>query len=446
MSKKLIVILLTTAMLILSCPFIYANINDNSPVNVLSELKIADKEDLNKKEPIATIEALNAISNVFGKYKFGISSWYLGDTLKDMDYLDDDTKRMLMNLSRNEVLIYKDIPKLKLDAPITRGDALLYIVRSVGDTYACVDNKYDYYNIPEEVYNAAYEKGLIPNADISDKDKTISCKDFYNILAKSLYVEYTMGGYASQLHRNIDYLKEINYEESTETTTEEIKIPLEVHIDDNLNISWKLPDEYKFIETSDSSLNVYIIKNDGSKEYCFKTEYSPVLDSIKVVNCLVRHKDEGIKAIRCEFSEYNADIKGYNWVYYHDIDVSDIKIITEGNEIKPGIYIKQNASVKSVTLADGISFEPECYYILKGSETGYRKDEYNTKYYDVFKPENEANIYTLPKDSHFTVEQATSDIHIMKASITKNADDGYTLHITPESTVGFEIKYTYTYN
>ncbi len=440
MSKKLIVILLTTSMLILSCPFIYANINANSPVNVLSELKIADKEDLNKKEPITTIEALRALANVEYSYSYARDyseppkSWYLGDTLKDMDYLDNETKHMLIA----SPVKYEDIPKLDLFAHITQGDALLYIVRMVGDTHTCGDTVYDYYNTPEEVYNAAYEKGLIPNADMSDKDKTISYKEFYNILAKSLYVVYCRGGeglVTLSIMDEINAFEDELKEASTEVTTEEIKIPIEAHIDDNFNINWEYPNEYEFLKKYDT-FHIYVVKNDGSSESW--RVLTPPTDGVmvkcdEVVEALIHYKEEGLKALRFKYSKTNKN------TYYHDMDISNIKVVTEGNEIKPGIFTKYNGWGKNISLSEGQNFDINCYYILKGIEEKYRVDKYNTVYYDFIKPEKEGNTYAI-RDGYFVNDMATSDIHIMKANITKNADGGYTLHITPESTTGFEIK------
>lgn len=468
--KKIIMIIITAILLNLSAVCVSAEDNrivylagayewtaqepllyeETSP-KILEGLGIVGEEDWNKDTYISTLEALETIDRLCGDQNKGsLRSWYVGDRFSEMDYLDDDTKLLLLRLKDN-ILTDDDITGLDLDSDITNYKALLYITRLVGDTRGIImvgdayhmEKTTDRAADKASVYEFAYEKALISDIDISNADDAIRRDEFYNILHKALFAEYYRGGYDGiWTYRLIDNFLENDdktvTEEPVKTGPEMVEIPVNVTIKDDLSVRWTLPEEYGFLLKEGYRTGTSVVWKDGTIE-SRSSGGSPTenYDGDEIINYLMEYSNKECSALRCSYYQ------PYNWKdgtrYYFDINIFDIDIVIEGDEINPGIYTRFNKSsvAKEISLGDGNTFEKGCYYILKGYETTYRKREYNQARYAVFKAYSNENTLT-PMKRGFGVS-FFDEIHIQKVTIKKDTNGGYILSITPESTGVFTV-------
>ncbi|MCH5210316.1 MAG: S-layer homology domain-containing protein [Oscillospiraceae bacterium] len=417
-------------------------IYEETTPDILTELGIITDANRNNGEYITTLEVLKTIkqAKVFSS-TVRLADWYRGDTLAEMDYLDDDTKLLLLELC-NYALTYNEITTLDLDSDITNYEALLYVTRMVGDTYGCTDSVTDIDTDKENIYEIAYEKGLIQNTDTINAEVPMTREEFYNILHRALFAKYHRGGIVSaQPYRLIDRYKNQNIKPQPVETKEPEKVELAVDavIEDDLSVKWTLPDEYSFIAENEYSATTYLIGKDGTEEMqSISSARSSGYDGYEIVKYLISGIDGDWVAIRCEYSKALAPED--NKEYYFDIDISNIKIVVEGDEINPGIYTRYNRSwtAKEISLADGENFEEGCYYILKDYDKKYRKEEFNSVSYEVFMAEETGNTFIAPTNRSFGVNYL-GEIHIQKVKI-KKSDNGYVLSVTPESTNIFKIE------
>ena len=416
---------------------------EESTPEILTELGIITEEDRNKNTYITTLEALETIKKMKGySSSVNLSDWYRGDTLSALDYLEDDTKLLLLSL-RYSILTYNEIAGLDLESDITNYKALLYVTRLVGDTYGCTDSVTDGNIEKENVYKIAYGKGLISDTDISGADEPITREEFYNILYKALFVEYHRGGVGGvDVYRLIDSLNnrsDTSKPVKENTKTEEIELPISAEIHDDLSVVWTLPEEYSFLTEEKYSTNTALIGRDGTVEMQSLSGWTRSgYDGYELIRYLIRNIDGDWIALRCQY--YKIDEQNTKKEYYFDIDISDIKIVIEGDEVNPGTYTRFNRSwtAKEISLAEGENFEEGCYYILKDYDKTYRKEEYNNVSYEVFKAEKAGNTFIAPTNRSFGVNYL-DDIHIQKVTIKKDSQTGYVLLVTPESTGIFTI-------
>ena len=424
---------------------------DEAEPDLLAELGIIEQEALDSSEHITVLEALRAINRArcgdISEYTENLSSWYIGDTLAPMDYLEDDVKAELLSLcddGRNLILKVTEIPKLKLDADITQYEALLYITRAVGDTYCCVDGPENLEVIDkDDVYKAAYNKGLISDTDTSDADKAIECREFCDILYKMLFAEYYSGGYGGaftvrMISRHMNNAEKVAPIEEPEPETELVRLPVTPVLKDDMSVEWTLPDEYGFLLEKDVYVEQKALYKDGTAAL-ESGMYKPI-ESLEVKDMIEILVDECDRADKTAFAirvEYN--LKGEPKHYFVDVDISNIKVITEGDELTPGIYTRSKSRWPAyvVSLADGETFEKDCYYLVKSYEHTYRKAEYNRVYRWVFKADTTASSLNFNGNAGVL---NLDEIHIQKITISGNANTGFTLALTPESSKTFEVK------
>ena len=409
---------------------------------ILTELGIVSEEDWNNGTYITTLEALETLNRAIGyHYKTNLSDWYRGDTLSEVDYLNDDTKSLILGLC-NYVLTYNEIAALDLESEITNYEALLYAVRLVGDTYGCTDSTTGINGDTESIYEYAYKKGLISDIDTSDANKPIEREKFYNILHKSLFVEYKRGGADGvQAYRLIDRFAGHNdateLVTQTKSETETVKLPVSAEISDDLSIKWTLMEEYSFLIDEKYWTEISLIGKDGTA--VLKSSTTMTLsgcEGSELIKYLIRDYDKDCSAIRFRYYKPGESDKEY----YFDVNISEIKIVIEGDEINPGTYTRRKGSwtAKEISLGGGDTFEKGCYYILKDYEKTYRKQEYNSVSYEVFKAVSNGNTFKALTNRSFGVTYL-DEIHIQKVTIKKASDGGYILSVTPESTGTFTI-------
>ena len=156
------------------------------------------------------------------------------------------------------------------------------------------------------------------------------------------------------------------------------------------------------------------------------------IESTDMVKLLVRSGASELSALRCTYCKYGNDTE-----YYFDIDISNIKMVFGGKEIKPGKCIIYNNSyyIKELSLAE-TNFVKGCYYLLTDCDTTYRREEYNYFSVSCFKAEKTGKIYTPPADSNLN-SSYKNKMHIQKVEVKMNSRGGYILSITPKSSKVF---------
>lgn len=180
-------------------------------LDLLVEYGIISQEDLKKDKYITTLEALTAINNVcnYGMIVTDIEGQE--NILEPFDKLDDDTTKGILLALRGAG--YRGIFKkgefydLDLAKNLTNYNALVYITRMVGDASGCsmYIEEFDFTETAQ-TYQAAFNKGLISEIDMTNAEKPITREEFYKLLYKSMFVKFTKGGYSPTKMRYIDTL------------------------------------------------------------------------------------------------------------------------------------------------------------------------------------------------------------------------------------------------
>lgn len=427
---------------------------EDSDSDILVDLKIIDEDAYNKGEYITTIEVLETLYKIRGDNEefASISDWYIGDTLAEKDYLDDETKLMLLRLhydGRNPILRYEEIATLNLDSVISEYELLLYITRFVGNTEACMDFALVYeYPGKDLVYEAAYYDNFIESMSSENADKPIKRTEFYDILHKAMFAEYYSGGYSgAYVQRWIDmYTSGEESEETKEQDKENIvdimvEIPIKVDFQDDFTISWTLPDGYEFLE-KDYNIRKQMVKKDGSTEGIYIPSYKNTIDKDDWLVFFCSEFDEDVESIRIIYDKRYSK-ESDDKCYYFDIEIPAIKLITEGEEITPGIFTRYEnmVTVKNISLGEGEVFEKGCYYLITGYEKKYRRDEYNSVSRAIFCATDTVN-QLKPKLSLSCFDE----IHIQKVDLTGDTESGFVISVTPESTKIFKNREELSWN
>ncbi len=181
-------------------------------LNLLVEYGIISQEDLKKDKYITTLEALTAINQVVNDGEIITDlEYYEGDLLAPLDDLDDEIKGLLLSLkgywSGRGILTEQELLMLELEKNLTHYEALVYITRMVGDTSGCSRYMEEFdFTETAQTYQAAFDKGLISELDMTNAEKPIAREEFYKLLYKSMFVKFTKGGYSPTEMRYIDTL------------------------------------------------------------------------------------------------------------------------------------------------------------------------------------------------------------------------------------------------
>jgi len=93
------------------------------------------------------------------------------------------------------LLTFDDIAELKLEDNLTNLQALTYAIRMTGSTYDCSSQiKEIRLSEPSDIYSTAYERSFIDTEDTANAQSPISRADFYELLNKILFFNYSRGG------------------------------------------------------------------------------------------------------------------------------------------------------------------------------------------------------------------------------------------------------------
>ncbi len=428
----------------------YPKYEDNP--NALYEFGIIGKDDLNNDEYITVREALQLFLNIAGRYRSDfLREWYYGDTLAPLDYLDDSDKELLMSLANGTPVLTKDdILEIRIDDKLTNYEALKYIIRMLGSTYGCTD-VIEELSLTEkaQIYDRAYEKGLIDEIDIDSSDLPIKRADFYKLIYKSLFVEFSRGGAGgiSILNYADICLKRKENKNTVPTEKPEPvshKISVDYTINDDMSVLWTIPDEYKDVITDDSHVEVGLYTADNEKiggymSIGIRTEISPE----QLIQWLIRKQSEKAAYLRVRYDNYNTQTMSSDEEWIFDIAMPDIEISVEGDAIEPGEFttFERQWVPKTITLAGGREFKKGAYYVITSYEHNYRKKEYNHVMSAIWKAETTSDTFdnSNPKNSLYCGGLDLDDMYIQEITVKGDAKSGFTLCVTPQSQNKFKV-------
>ena len=426
-------------------------------LDILVELSIISDEELNKGGYITNMETLTTFfSLIGGSYNgYQLSRWYSDDELKPLDYLDDETKIMLLELSSNAnrpILTREDMLTLEFNENLTNYQALKYVTRLLGNTYGCTDTPEELeFTEKSQTYQAAYDKGIIQTIDMNDADAPILRKDFYQLIHKAIFVVIDVGGYAPSKARFVDSLIErAERQEQPEEEEEEpaaIEIPIEAVINPDLSITWSVPEEYRQLIGADPMTDFATIDDQGVVDLQLgSASFSEKLYAEQFIELYAKHYPQNFEYLRCTYYDFDLET-GFGQRYYFDIDISNISMKIEGTQIKPGVFtnFKRQWVPESISLAEGYTFKENNYYLITTYDHAHRVPEYNRVTHMVFRAYETANtLYhpDAPNGGQLFIIAGGLDLeeaHIQELTIKGNATQGYTICATPESNEIFTV-------
>lgn len=431
---------------------------EDTNIDILAELNIISEADLNKDSYITNLKALEILHKACAydeidleERAYELSEWYRGNTLEPLDYLDDYDKMLLLDLlgfgGRNPVITCDDILNMEFDDAITNCEALKYVIRMIGDTYSCTDTTEEIgFTDKAQIYKTAYRKGIIDNIDLESSDLPIHSKDFYKMIHKAIFVEMNIGGYAPSKGRYVEFILEKNKRASQpkeEVVIHTHKISVEPVFHDDMSISWTLPDDYKYFTEEGYWTDISTVTSDGIIENCMTgTATDSQINTARVIQLMARAYPEKLNYIRCSYYKYERGAQTRD-EWFFDIDITNITMLIEGDEIKPGTYtrFKRQWVPESISLADGQMFKENAYYLLTSYDHTYRNPKYNAVSRAIFKMSETSNIFdNASGHSNLGVGGVyLEEIRIQEIIIKGTAESGFTLCVTPLSKEIFTV-------
>ena len=367
-------------------------INANKSIKKLSELGLISKNDVDANDNITVLEGLKILFRITRDSRYhDLRSWYTLPETEHLDYLDEWDKLVLTSMWAEAVIQSEEFTSINLDGFLTEYEALNYITRLLGNTYGCVQIKTEsYFTTKEQTYDVAFQKALIKDTSMTNSDEIISREDYFILVYRALYANLLRGNIAgTHDFKYIDLFSDGIYDLDTEDII--------INNYNNPDLEWDKP----------------------------KTD-----NKLKFLTMFL--KDE-----------------------YKGIDIKNTNIVIQGNEINPGIYTRINRkwTCESISLANQEQFEKNSYYLITSYENRFRKNEYNTVGYYLFKANETSNtiydldLYQIPKniisrhiyDGVFEGGIHTDKIHIQEIQIEGDAVSGFTIYATPESSSIFEV-------
>lgn len=398
--------------------------------SLLYQYGICEKSD---EEYITNREALRAFANLIGAEDSDadIEDWYAIDEFVHLDDKTNDSDKLLLLsiLNWRGIITTEEVVVIDLDAPLKEGDAILFAVRSVGDTFGCTDYPVEMdYEEYSQAYIRAAEKGIIDEADVRNSEKAITRNQFYEILNRALFVEYSSGGYGgSSYRRRIDSFPKVKAPEK-ETVTKSEKIVVEA-LNNGNGYEWKMPE----CVTSDFSMTINAVTDKGEVLGYVGGGKREKIKMEEMLEIIARHADE---KIRITYYDWNSDYTEKT-EYYFDIDISEYEVIYRGEAPTPGVYYKSKGKwpLKKLTLADGEKFEEGKFYVICGKQKKYRKNEYNNTSCDVFMATETANELT-----YFGTTGTFGTSYLDEVRLVEICVEGKKIYITEKSETTFEVK------
>ena len=134
--------------------------------------------------------------------------WYSSDKFESLNNINYSSKKLLIHLHSRNLLTFDDIAELKLEDNLTNLQALTYAIRMTGSTYDCSSQiKEIRLSEPSDIYSTAYERNFIDTEDTANAQSPISRADFYELLNKILFFNYSRGGgagiYTTSLYKTL---------------------------------------------------------------------------------------------------------------------------------------------------------------------------------------------------------------------------------------------------
>ena len=476
--KKTTVIFILASILLCSLCTAYAKtsslnaadiIADRGNTDLLVKYNIVTADDLKKDGYITEREALNIFSVLLnGEYAYkadDIKRWYLYDCFAPLDDIPDEDKALFLSLiygSKNPVLRPDEVPGLDLEKKLTTQHTLLYTIRLIGDTYGCTDYPEELeYTEVSQIYGKAFEKGLITKTINIGAEVPITRGDFYALLSHAATLDSNVGSYSPDIYsledtleRREQYKKE--REEKPKLKLHEEKITADVTLNKDMSLSWSLNDDElnaydyrKVIESNyeewvsmpfnDWDIKIYSYDTNGEVIHGISTTYLdaqssnfiPTREMIQYV-----YGDAPADHITVTYGKYDDPDWTERTEKSFDIDISDIKWVTEGKPLKPGVFQTfAHQWVPYKISLDGEKLKKDSYYMLTSYDHSYRLPELNRRDICLFDVERDTDAFVDEDDSYdwMTGGIEIEDVHISRVRITGDPQKGFTLHITPES-------------
>lgn len=406
---------------------------DASDIKLLANYGLISEDDLHKDGYMTNAEAVELFYKMTTENPGAdvLRSWYSDPDLEPLDNIDDQLKEKLLYIN---VLSTEDILNIDLDENITEAQALIYITRMIGDTFTCVDEPIEWsFTDISQTYETAVKKGLIESSDTANADKPIERQYLYSIVRKALFVKRSVVGYVPAASRYIDLIAKSRYFQKQECIYQEYDIEAEVTFNHNMSISWKTNEEYL---PDNCVIDCY--SDDGSLLYSstYSSSKRNLINSAAVLEMCTANKPASYIVI--SYSEYNDD-RTINISKNITIDLSLITAVTEGEAPTPDVYTRKNSSwlTDSVTLSNE-KFQPGVYYILTGYEHKYRKKEFNRSDKMVITVAKPTPMYSSSVGEHKGLS-FYDEIHLRTAVVTGDPENGFVIHITPESPGTFTV-------
>ncbi len=416
----------------------------------LKELEIITDEDIKKGGYITYAEAFDVLTNLGTGVRSNIDLkiWYFYDYYQPLDYLDDEKKAYILSLNstfRNRIFTDGDFENFDFEENLTWNDALKYAIRIIGNTYGCSDESMEvlYYHKTEEIFDIAYKKGLIDEIKINTANDKITREEFYTLINKTIYVEYSHGGYVTTTRQHINDI--INYKKNAKKDKPDFyqneqwkpiynEITPEITFNDNCTVSWNLPKKYSYLGTDEYTLRYSFHDEDQNISFGGLFSGKKEINIKDYLKYFIKYYPIKITHISCTYEKKS----GSNQRWHFDIDLTNIITIEEkGESLTPGIIIRKssyNNDFESMTLTDGNMFKKDTYYMLTSKDNSYRKDEYNSTLNIIIFSENDTEEIKFKNFSIFPTE-------IKIREISYSYENGkHTIYLTPLSDSYFNIQ------
>ncbi len=435
--------------------------HEDSEPEILVELELVSTDDFAKGGTITVEEVLEIASKMIHKASdapIDYSKWYTIDDLAELDGLEEDRKRLLMELydeKLNPLFHYSDFHKIDFDKDITYGEAYTYMLRCVEDESDLVG--YDMITDIDEVYSLAFDIGLIDDADTHNANNPIPRQEFYKLLHRVVFCEYDVVwgfNYGSQrVERYVDLRREqLEKEKNAKTYTIEVEnIELKTDMTSGVELfqlSWDFPKMLMEKSPSWDEEHPEYAYYGYEMEYVFKDKngnelfsgYEGIgINKIKKMKKYLFGKYPSVPVVLC--GKYVNLLSGDEYLF--EIDLSNIEIVEEGEVLIPDALLKsaRNDEVSKISLKDGAFFEKDAWYMLTIHGQNYRKEEYNTVGTVIFCPDETANLVDLEYYYEEPWWAEDNDTYIRKITVEGDFDNGIKITLTPESTEKFNVDF-----
>lgn len=276
---------------------------------------------------------------------------------------------------------------------------------------------------------------------LSDNERYINSVKY--VLSGTVWIKFEEGypaisNYASEvLLSDLPILKNgqpFVPEDPKNDKIEKTAVTAKISADEKMNYAWSFPLEYQFIKADEYASRIELVLKDGTVAKSVNYEGTQTKTSgAELVRWLTEQEPNSWSALQAVYYDENNPLKEYVlW-----IDISNITVKQEGTAPEPGQYIRKEYfwDAQKIMLAGWDMFDPDCYYVLVGRETG-RSNGLVCKQY--LSPHQASNSYTPSMYEHVGVYY-TDEVRLQEIRVQGNFEEGFVICITPESEKAFEI-------